>query len=182
MILTCPRCATRYLADDTLVWATGRTVQCGGCGQRWRAFGGGVDPQSLAPDDPPPEASTPAVSAPPTSSKAAASATPVIEAPGGEDVDEPPPRFRPLEPLTPAAPEAEALAAPALFTTPRASRVRRYGPPGLGAALAVLFMLMLAVGVAIVFRDAIVRVYPPSAQLYKAAGFPPDPETTVPHG
>lgn len=48
MILTCPRCATRYLADDSQVWADGRIVRCEACGRQWRAYGTGVRPQAAA--------------------------------------------------------------------------------------------------------------------------------------
>jgi predicted Zn finger-like uncharacterized protein len=49
MILTCPRCATRYLVDGLKVWTSGRTVQCDACGARWRAVGEGVRETPAAP-------------------------------------------------------------------------------------------------------------------------------------
>ncbi len=35
MILTCPKCATRFFADDDAIGAAGRRVECGVCGAIW---------------------------------------------------------------------------------------------------------------------------------------------------
>ncbi|HSA82888.1 MAG TPA: zinc-ribbon domain-containing protein, partial [Geminicoccaceae bacterium] len=37
MILTCPRCSTRYHVDPASIGASGRTVRCAGCSNRWLA-------------------------------------------------------------------------------------------------------------------------------------------------
>jgi predicted Zn finger-like uncharacterized protein len=35
MILTCPRCATRYVVGEDQVGLQGRKVKCAACGERW---------------------------------------------------------------------------------------------------------------------------------------------------
>lgn len=48
MILTCPRCATRYLVEDGEVRASGRTVRCSACGEEWRVYPPGGEPPLTA--------------------------------------------------------------------------------------------------------------------------------------
>jgi predicted Zn finger-like uncharacterized protein len=38
MILTCPECATGYFVQDDQIQASGRTVRCAACGNRWTAY------------------------------------------------------------------------------------------------------------------------------------------------
>jgi hypothetical protein len=173
------------LVDESLVWVTGRIVQCEACGRRWTAMGRGVRPVTLAgvADGP---ACTPggAVHDDPIVD---GESDPVREGATPDDPVESPtesglPAFRPLEVETPwADPKPEAApdptveaphVAPALFRTPRAAQAApsRYGPPGLGRWLAILFLVALALVIAVLFRDVIVRAVPALAGAYAAVG------------
>ncbi len=39
MILTCPKCATRFFADDHAIGPSGRRVKCAACGEVWLSAG-----------------------------------------------------------------------------------------------------------------------------------------------
>ena len=38
MILTCSSCGKKFVVPDSAITASGRTVQCGSCGNKWRQF------------------------------------------------------------------------------------------------------------------------------------------------
>jgi predicted Zn finger-like uncharacterized protein len=48
MILTCPECATSYLAPDDAIPPQGRTVKCANCGARWMATPTPPEPEEPA--------------------------------------------------------------------------------------------------------------------------------------
>ena len=54
MILTCPRCATRFFVDDAQIWAAGRVVKCAECGDRWTARPAPPPPPPALTDSAPP--------------------------------------------------------------------------------------------------------------------------------
>ena len=39
MILTCPKCATRFFADEKAIGTAGRRVKCDACGEIWSSAG-----------------------------------------------------------------------------------------------------------------------------------------------
>ncbi|MDB5479774.1 MAG: hypothetical protein JWO83_827 [Caulobacteraceae bacterium] len=197
MILTCPRCATRYLADPLQVWATGRTVQCEACGQRWRAVGKGVRPAAQA--EPPPPADPPAEDP----------VAPVDEPPPAESAKAVEPEFRaeprrdpwasaPVESERPTEAETPAEAADQPATPPDASPVRDdplnlarppsrltssfgSGPSRAGRWLAIAFLVVIALAAVLMFRDVIVSALPGLAPIYAAMGLLVHP-AAVPHG
>ena len=178
MILTCPRCATRYLVDELQVWTTGRTVKCDACGQQWRAVGAGVRPLAR----PPPDADPPIAAAPDplVGSKTDHQAAPVPER-----------EFPSLAPLAtghstpisqPPAPEADSL-----FVTPRPNRATPKKQPAakrmpLDLALAVGLVLAVVLALAVAERGAIVRAVPGLARVYSTVGLPVDQAAGGPSG
>ena len=38
MILTCNSCGKKFVVPDTAITSSGRMVQCGSCGNKWRQF------------------------------------------------------------------------------------------------------------------------------------------------
>ncbi len=38
MILTCSSCGKKFVVPDSAITASGRTVQCGSCGNKWKQF------------------------------------------------------------------------------------------------------------------------------------------------
>ena len=38
MILTCNSCSKKFVVPDSAITASGRTVQCGSCGNKWRQY------------------------------------------------------------------------------------------------------------------------------------------------
>ncbi|HLZ82439.1 MAG TPA: zinc-ribbon domain-containing protein [Caulobacteraceae bacterium] len=189
MILTCPRCATRYLADPTEVWATGRTVQCAACGQRWRAVGEGARPVSEpappAPVDPSPE--------PETAPIAAAVAEPDTPAPESRppappelvEAPEVPPRgaasdWHASMPDTPPASE-ETLTIPVFRPPPRLTAGFGSGTSSPGRWLAIAFLVLIVVAALLMFRDVIVQALPGLAPIYAAMGLLVHP-VAAPHG
>ena len=38
MILTCNSCAKKFVVPDNAITASGRMVQCGSCGNKWKQF------------------------------------------------------------------------------------------------------------------------------------------------
>jgi predicted Zn finger-like uncharacterized protein len=52
MILTCPKCATRFFADDHAIGPEGRRVKCDACGEVWSSTGAKDVADLSAPADP----------------------------------------------------------------------------------------------------------------------------------
>ena len=179
MILTCPRCATRYLADPLQVWAAGRTVQCAACGQRWRAVGEGArpapEPAPSPPVEPPPSDEIGPVSAAP-----ADPAEPLVAGPRAEpELGAASPDWHAALPATPAAAD-ESLSIPVFRPPPRLTTSFGSGPSGVGRWLAVVFLVVLALAAFVVFRDVIVAALPGLAPIYAAMGLLVHP-ATLPH-
>ena len=38
MILTCNSCGKKFVVPDSAITASGRTVQCGSCGNKWKQY------------------------------------------------------------------------------------------------------------------------------------------------
>ncbi len=162
MILTCPRCATRYLVEDVEVRGDGRNVRCSNCGEQWRAFADGRTE--------------------PLETEGAEDAQEDV---GAEPAEEAPPAFAPLEadfPPQPVAVEAEpdsepepqeARPPPLTMVSPIATDGRREGASPTLALIVLLVVGMLAAMGAVVMRDEVVRTWPATRSVYDSLGLPP---------
>jgi len=50
MILSCNSCEKKFVVPDQAITATGRTVQCGSCGNKWRQFPTKSEISKITPD------------------------------------------------------------------------------------------------------------------------------------
>ncbi|MDG2523159.1 DUF3426 domain-containing protein [Caulobacter segnis] len=138
MILTCPKCASRYLVPDDKVGMEGRAVRCAKCGNKWTAYN----------DQPAP-----------------------VE-------DETPSVFADVEPATDDDIEAElneissapAEEAPPLKVDPR-RKVRHAAMTGAVWA-GTVGLIVVALVLAVVFRQAVVHAVPRTAGIYAMLGMP----------
>jgi predicted Zn finger-like uncharacterized protein len=175
MILTCPKCATRYIVDDGEMRPEGRKVKCGACGEEWRVSVDGEAYGGAAPVE------TPYLGSP---APAKVAATPVFEVVG--------PETAPREEVVVAAPPVLE----SLFVSPITTDSKPAASKGSGLRsnllLAVVILAVLAVA-AYAFRVEIVRLAPKTAPFYSALGVsmksltpvpakPPSPAPSPPHG
>jgi predicted Zn finger-like uncharacterized protein len=166
MILTCPRCATRYLVEDDDVGPAGRKVRCSACGDEWRAFAD-ADPPLGAGWAAIPEEPAPAPEEPPSPS--------LVETPPQEPLRLAPPPT-PDEPNEPA--EAPTLFAP---IAPRRAPAKR--ATGRSVLIGLLIALVIALLAAFALRDQVVRAWPGARAAYAAFGLStPAPGPAPPHG
>jgi predicted Zn finger-like uncharacterized protein len=143
MILTCPECATRYVAPDGSIGPAGRVVRCANCNASWRAMPDPEDePLELAPVAEPPEE---APSAPPE--------PPAEPAPERAELtgDDLPKAYR--RRVKARKENRKAAASGAVF--------------GLAAAALVGMLISLAV-----LREGVVRAWPKTASAYALLGMP----------
>jgi predicted Zn finger-like uncharacterized protein len=161
MLLSCPSCRTEYEIDDDVLPAAGRKARCSSCGAVWHALPDGAEPEIRRTAGTDPDAGA----------AAGAAGAPAVEPLLGVS-----PGARPVQPLPESATVApEDTAATAPPAEPRSRRRRRKTPPrgkgkrrlllaaGIAAAIAVPALLVHQ-------RDAIVRLAPPAAALFRVVG------------
>lgn len=176
MILTCPRCATRFLVGDDQIPASGREVRCGACDEQWTAFGRGEPLEAVAEpkggaDSPTVEAAEPAVSAEPPTSEPETAAPHASASPAGDTKAESPSPAEPSPKPVAAEPEAPApviAGVPALFRPPPPRTGLSREARVIGAGFSALIVLLVVLGL----RAEIVRAAPATAGFYAAIGLP----------
>ena len=144
MILTCPECASRYFVPDGSIGAGGRTVRCSSCSARWTAHAEDAEP------DPP----APAPVAAPSSEPAVTSVS--VEPKPEPDVDD-----VVVQPL------------PKAFRDRAETRRRVREAAAAGAVWAGLIAgFGLILGLTVLLRQDIARLWPRTAGAYAMAGLP----------
>ena len=104
MIITCPRCSTRYVIDPAVLVPNGRAVGCTNCGHHWTQLPPDPEPSQPPITDPAPE---PVSAAPPADAFEAPEPTP-SEAPEEDlQVSSPPEPEEPDEPKAETEPEPD---------------------------------------------------------------------------
>lgn len=146
MIITCPRCATRYLLEAGVVRPPGRQVRCARCQHTWFQ-----DPQPDLPTPIPVPVEEPAHAGPVTDRSR------MLPAPPGS-VAQPVPRF-------------EIPPPPPIATSPVVDRQRARSRSLAGLSILLAFLA----GFVLLFLympNEIAQVWPESASLYDALGMP----------
>jgi len=151
MILTCPKCATRYLVDDGEMRPEGRKVKCAACGEEWRVSADGEDQ------------SAPVATAPPAAPPAP---------------EEPPPAPEILEDTLGEDTPVEAPVRESLFVAPIPTESKPQAPKDSAVASNLLLLVVVLAVVAVAgyaFRTEIVRIAPATAGIYSTLGIPVKP-------
>ena len=146
MILTCPKCATRFFTDEGAIGPVGRKVRCDACNDVWTAFRprqAFAEPLSAKP------APQPAPAPFPSSLKSISEPASVSES------EAPTPLFT-----------QRPLGGSGKSASPSSQRNRTLRL----TLLAVLILVLAAVVAALVFHRAIVATLPWTAPIYKPLG------------
>ncbi len=145
MILTCPNCATRYFVADDRIGADGRTVRCASCGTKWSA-------KAEAPLELAASARDEAASFDPSS---------------------------PFDPSNPADEPPAALSELPGEELPKAFRERAQDREKMREAVTqgvvwagMIGCLALIIGMAVVMRQDVARMWPRTAGAYAMVGLP----------
>ena len=150
MILTCPQCATGYFVEDGQIKPDGRAVRCAHCGNRWTAHP--ETPLELAAAERASAADTPLE---PTGKPHLSPASEAVVTLTGDDL---PRQFR-----------------------NRADEDRRMRQAAINGAVwaAAAVAVATVVGLAVVFRETVVRAWPQTASAYAAVGLAVNPTGLV---